>query len=159
MTETAQMADIVLPATTQLEHDDIHKSYGHYYALANLPAIAPLGEAKPNSEVFRLLAGRMGFTDACFRDSDEDIARQAFDPQHPNMRGIGWDLLKQHGSIMLYRIPDRNERDYWGNIIPGINVYRNLDKKGLCVICDPIIDDDGFEWSASVELTYPENKE
>ena len=61
LTDTTDYADIVLPATTQLEHYDVHKSYGHLYVLANSPAIAPLGEAKPNSEVFRLLAARMGF--------------------------------------------------------------------------------------------------
>ena len=62
-TDTADYADILLPATTQLEQLDIHRSYGHLYALANNPAIAPLGEAKPNTEVFRLLAARMGFAE------------------------------------------------------------------------------------------------
>ena len=60
-TDTADYADIVLPATTQLEHFDIHNSYGHLYVQSNNPAIAPLGEAKPNTEVFRLLARAMGF--------------------------------------------------------------------------------------------------
>src|SRR6185436_6983504 len=77
LTDTADYADIVLPATTQLEHYDIHKSYGHLYVLANNPAIAPVGEAKPNIEVFRLLAKRMGFTEPCFEDSDEEVCRQA----------------------------------------------------------------------------------
>src|SRR5256884_1940760 len=60
LTDSADYADIVLPATTQLEHIDIHSSYGHLYALANNAAIAPLGEAKPNTEGFRLLAAHMG---------------------------------------------------------------------------------------------------
>jgi anaerobic selenocysteine-containing dehydrogenase len=97
LTDTADYADIVLPATTQLEHYDVHKSYGHLYVLANSPAIAPLGEAKPNSEVFRLLAARMGFTDACFSDSDEDICRQALASSHPRMAGIEWNALKAQG--------------------------------------------------------------
>jgi len=97
LTDTADYADIVLPATTQLEHYDVHKSYGHLYVLANTPAIAPLGECKPNSEVFRLLAARMGFTEACFSDSDEDICRQALESTHPRMAGIGWDALKERG--------------------------------------------------------------
>ena len=59
-TDTADYADYVLPATTQLEHVDVHKSYGHLYMLANNPAIAPLGEALPNSEIFRRLAARDG---------------------------------------------------------------------------------------------------
>jgi anaerobic selenocysteine-containing dehydrogenase len=78
MTDTADHADLVLPATTQLEHFDVHASYGHTYALINEPAIAPLGEARPNTAVFRELAQRMGFEEPCFRDSDEDMARVAF---------------------------------------------------------------------------------
>ena len=68
-TDTADFADILLPATTQLEQIDVHTSYGHLYALANNKAIEPLGEALPNTEVFRRLAARMGFTEPCFRDS------------------------------------------------------------------------------------------
>ncbi|MGP1676995.1 MAG: molybdopterin-containing oxidoreductase family protein [Burkholderiales bacterium] len=97
LTDTTDYADIVLPATTQLEHYDVHKSYGHLYVLANTPAIAPVGEAKPNSEVFRLLAARMGFTEACFSDSDEDICRQALRSSHPRMAGIEWNALKEQG--------------------------------------------------------------
>ena len=86
-TDTADYADILLPATTQLEQTDIHSSYGHLYALANNAAIAPLGEAKPNTEVFRLLAARMGFDEPCFRDSDDDLARQAYNVRAPARRG------------------------------------------------------------------------
>jgi anaerobic selenocysteine-containing dehydrogenase len=97
LTDTADYADIVLPATTQLEHYDIHKSYGHLYVLANNPAIAPVGEAKPNIEVFRLLAKRMGFTEPCFEDSDEEVCRQAVRSNAARMRGIEWDTLKERG--------------------------------------------------------------
>ena len=96
-TDTADYADILLPATTQLEQTDIHSSYGHLYALANNPAIAPLAEALPNTEVFRRLAARMGFTEPCFGDSDDDLARQAFRAGDPRMRGIDWDSLKSAG--------------------------------------------------------------
>jgi anaerobic selenocysteine-containing dehydrogenase len=78
MTDTADHADYVLPATTQLEHLDVHTSYGHTYVLINEAAIAPVGEAKPNTQIFRELAQRLGFDDACFRDDDETMARQAF---------------------------------------------------------------------------------
>jgi len=97
LTDTCDYADIVLPATTQLEQFDIHKSYGHLYMLANNPAIAPLGESKPNAEVFRLLAKRMGFTEPCFDDDDETVARQAMSKTHPNMAGLDWDTLKEKG--------------------------------------------------------------
>src|SRR5258706_1400261 len=91
-TDTADYADIVLPATTQLEHLDVHKSYCHLYVLANNPAIAPLGEALPNSEIFRLLAKAMGFTEACFNDSDETIAQAAVakDWDFNAVRAAGW---------------------------------------------------------------------
>ena len=105
-TDTADYADIVLPATTQLEHVDIHKSYGHLYVLANNQAIAPLGESLPNIEVFRRLAQRMGFDDACFRDSDEDVARQALASGHKNLGGISWESLKEHGWQRL-AVPQR----------------------------------------------------
>ena len=75
LTDTADHADFVLPATTQLEHLDVHGSYGHTSVLINEPAIAPLGEAKPNTQIFRELAARMGFDEACFGDSDETMAR------------------------------------------------------------------------------------
>jgi anaerobic selenocysteine-containing dehydrogenase len=106
LTDTTDYADIVLPATTSLEHLDIHRSYGHYYVTASLPAIAPIGEAKCNTDVFRLLAARLGYDEPCFRESDEDIARQAFKADHPNMRGIDWDLLKKKGWARL-RLPER----------------------------------------------------
>ena len=96
-TDTADYADILLPATTQLEQFDVHKSYGHLYVLANNPAIAPLGEALPNTEVFRRLAARMGFAEPCFRDTDDDLARQAFRRDDPRARGLDWDALKRDG--------------------------------------------------------------
>jgi anaerobic selenocysteine-containing dehydrogenase len=65
--------------------------------VVNNKAIEPLGESKPNSEVFRLLAQRMGFTEECFNDSDEEIARQAIISNHPNMQGLSLDTLKREG--------------------------------------------------------------
>lgn len=99
-TDTADYADFLLPATTQLEHVDVHKSYGHLYALANNAAIAPLGEALPNSEIFRRLAARMGFDDPCFRDSDEDICRTALNGR------MKWQDLKTQGWQRL-ELPER----------------------------------------------------
>ncbi|HEV8501514.1 MAG TPA: molybdopterin oxidoreductase family protein [Casimicrobiaceae bacterium] len=96
-TDTADYADILLPATTQLEQLDVHSSYGHLYALANNPSIAPLGEALPNTEVFRRLAKAMQFDEPCFAESDDDMARQAFRYDDPKMRGSDWDALKAEG--------------------------------------------------------------
>ncbi|MCR5865744.1 molybdopterin-dependent oxidoreductase [Aquincola sp. J276] len=91
MTDTADHADYVLPATTQLEHLDLHTSYGHTYVLLNQPALSPRGEAKPNTQIFRELAARMGYDDACFFDTDEALARQALKP------GIAYEALQAHG--------------------------------------------------------------
>ena len=79
MTDTADHADIVLPATTQLEHWDIHTSYGHTDVVLNRPAIAPCGEARSNTQVFRDLARAMGYDEPCFADDDETLCRTAFD--------------------------------------------------------------------------------
>jgi anaerobic selenocysteine-containing dehydrogenase len=95
LTDTADHADYVLPATTQLEHLDVHSSYGHTYVLVNEPAVAPLGEARSNTQIFRALAARMGFDEPCFADSDEQIARVAFG------RHIRFDDLREHGWVKL----------------------------------------------------------
>jgi anaerobic selenocysteine-containing dehydrogenase len=97
LTDTADHADFVLPATTQLEHWDAHSAYGHTWALLNRPAVAPLGQAKSNAEIFRLLAARMGFTDDCFADSDEVMALGAYDPAQvdtTSLRERGWARLE-----------------------------------------------------------------
>jgi anaerobic selenocysteine-containing dehydrogenase len=97
LTDTADHADFVLPATMQLEHLDVHSSYGHTDLLINNPAIAQQGEAKPNTQIFRELAAHMGFSEACFQDSDEDLARAALSaPQGPNfdeLRARSWLAL------------------------------------------------------------------
>jgi anaerobic selenocysteine-containing dehydrogenase len=95
-TDTADYADYVLPATTQLEHVDVHKAYGHLYVLANNPAIEPLGEALPNSEIFRRLARHMGFDDPCFADDDDALAAAAFAPQGATAQ-YDWERLKVDG--------------------------------------------------------------
>jgi anaerobic selenocysteine-containing dehydrogenase len=77
-TDTADYADYILPATTQLEHWDVHSSYGHTDVLLNRPSIAPLGLAKTNTQIFRELAHHMGWTDACFEDDDYALCQQAF---------------------------------------------------------------------------------
>lgn len=104
-TDTADYADIVLPATTQLEHLDAHLAYGHLYMMANNPAIAPLGEAKPNTEIFRLLAARMGFTDPCFSESDDEMASYAFRKDDARAVHFDWESLKRKGWQKL-NMPD-----------------------------------------------------
>ena len=75
-TDTADYADVLLPATTQLEHEDLHKAYGHTYVMYNARSIEPLGEALRNSEIFRRIAARMGLEHPELRESDETMMRQ-----------------------------------------------------------------------------------
>jgi len=100
-TDTADYADILLPATSQLEAWDIHKSYGQLYVQASRPAIAPVGEAKPNTEVFRLLAQHMGFDEPCFRDDDETLCRTALSSGAPALAGVAWEDLTSRGWARL----------------------------------------------------------
>jgi anaerobic selenocysteine-containing dehydrogenase len=100
-TDTADWADIVLPATTQLEHWDIHFAYGHHYVSLNRPAIAPIGEAKPNSEIFRLLAARMGMTNPIMQDDDLTLIRQALCSQLPKIQGVTMEGLLERGWMRL----------------------------------------------------------
>ncbi|KQO23919.1 molybdopterin-dependent oxidoreductase [Acidovorax sp. Leaf78] len=98
-TDTADYADYILPATTQLEHWDVHLSYGHTDVVLNRPAIAPLGEARSNAQIFRDLAARMGFADPCFADTDEALCRQAFGD------AVDYALLESQGFATV-AIPD-----------------------------------------------------
>ena len=98
-TDTADYADFILPATTQLEHWDIHMSYGHTDVLLNRPAIAPVGQSRTNTDIFRALAQRMGFDDPCFLDSDETLCRTAYGDAAP------FEQLLSHGFASL-PVPD-----------------------------------------------------
>jgi anaerobic selenocysteine-containing dehydrogenase len=94
MTDTASHADVVLPVTTQLEHLDIVFSWGHHYLTWNEPAIEPLGEAKPNTEAFRLIAARLGLDDPCFRESDAELVDAALDGfDEGELRTRGWQKI------------------------------------------------------------------
>lgn len=107
-TDTTDYADIVLPATTQLEHGDLHTTYGHHYVQWNAPAIAPREEARCNTDVFRMLAARLGLEDDIFQVTDEQLAREALwetaAEQPPALRGITVDSLRTDGPQRL-RIP------------------------------------------------------
>ncbi|MGF6468022.1 molybdopterin-containing oxidoreductase family protein [Paraburkholderia youngii] len=104
-TDTADYADLLLPATTQLEHLDVHKSYGHTHVMVNLPAIAPFGDARPNTEIFRGLARHMGLTEPSLFDSDEAVAQAAFRWEDKTLDGVDWPMLKQAGWARL-DLPD-----------------------------------------------------
>lgn len=100
-TETSGYADILLPATTFLEHTDLYPAYGHYYLQMARPVVAPPGEAKSNREIFRLLAERMGFTEPCFSETEDEMIRAALASGHPHLEGITLERLEREGSVRL----------------------------------------------------------
>lgn len=106
MTDSARYADIVLPATTFLEHTDLYLAYGHYYLQLARPALTAPGEAKSNVEVFRLLAQRIGFSDSCFNDSEDDMIRALLNTAHPYLHGITLEQLDREHFIRLPVSPE-----------------------------------------------------
>src|SRR5580704_15264779 len=104
--DTADFADILLPSTTFLEHTDLYLAYGHYHLQLARPALPAPGETKSNVEVFRLLAGRMGFQDECFRDSEDDMIRTLLASEHPFIKGITLEQLDREHSVRLHVAPD-----------------------------------------------------
>lgn len=100
-TDTADYADILLPSTTFLEHTDLYLSYGHYYVQLARPALPAPGEAKSNVEVFRLLARRMGFSESCFADSEDDMIRQLLASGHPFLDGITLERLEREHFVRM----------------------------------------------------------
>ncbi|PWU10090.1 MAG: molybdopterin oxidoreductase [Terriglobia bacterium] len=101
LTDTARYADIVLPATMQIEHRDLMIAYGHLYLSWNEPAVAPPGECLPTTEIFRRLARTLGLTEPALYESDETIARELLESSHSSLRGITLEALKARGSIRL----------------------------------------------------------
>ena len=100
-TDTADYADLLLPATMQLEHADLHYAYGHLYVSWNEPAVRPPGECLSNSEIFRRLARKLGLTEPCLYDSDEEMARQVLNGDAPALAGITLERLKREGWARL----------------------------------------------------------
>jgi len=109
LTDTADYADIVLPATSQLEQSDLHKGYGHTILAYNQQAISPLGEAKSNWEVMGLLAQEMGFDELWLHQSVDEVIDEllsATAASNPALQGVTLERLKKEGFISLQIKPD-----------------------------------------------------
>lgn len=102
LTDTARYADILLPATMQIEHRDLLIAYGHLYLSWNEPAVPPPGECLPATEMFRRLARAMGLATPALYDSDETIARQLLDGGHLSLAGITLEELRARGWMRLH---------------------------------------------------------
>ena len=101
LTDTTDYADIVLPATTFFEHKDLQKAYGHYYLQVSQQAMEPLGECVSNVELFRRLAERFGFTEECFRETEDQMIDAALDSKHPWLNGITRERLENEPQARL----------------------------------------------------------
>ncbi|WP_068497405.1 molybdopterin-containing oxidoreductase family protein [Paenibacillus kribbensis] len=106
LTDTARYADIVLPAASSFEGTDLYKSYWHHYIQMQKPVIAPLGESKSNYELFSLLGRAMGFDEAAFTESEEDMIAGALDnPTNPYLNGVTLEALQQSPFVKLDMTP------------------------------------------------------
>ena len=112
-TDTADYADVLLPAPTFLEVKDVQGAYGHLFAQVNERAIAPLGEAKSNVALFGELGRRMGFEEACFDDREDALIDQALETDHPWFAGITRERLEREGHVPLNLPVDAD-----GNVLP-----------------------------------------
>ena len=101
VTDTARYADLILPAAMQGEQYDLMVTWGHLYMMLNRPAVPAPGECVPNVELFRRLARTMGFDDAYWRMSDDEMLLEFYDWDAPQLQGITLDLLKERGWMRL----------------------------------------------------------
>lgn len=101
MTESADLADFVLPATTFFEHDDLYTAYGHHYLSWNRAACEPYFESRPNTWIFAQLATRLGITEETVYWSAEQMAKELLETDHPHLQGITFDRLEREGYVRL----------------------------------------------------------
>jgi anaerobic selenocysteine-containing dehydrogenase len=119
LTDTVDYADIVLPATTFFEHKDLQTAYGHYYLQVSDAAIEPLGECRSNVEVFRALAGRMGFGEDCFQESVDQMIDSALHSDNRWLRGIGRERLEREGHVRLnFENQSSADRSQFSDFLP-----------------------------------------
>jgi anaerobic selenocysteine-containing dehydrogenase len=118
MTESMQHCDVVLPAATHFECDDLYAAYGHHWLQRAEAVIPPVGEALPNTEIFRRLAARFGFTDACFRASDRELMDDAVDSGHPRLRGMRGSEIPTTGALRM-AAADGRPLALFDNVMPA----------------------------------------
>jgi anaerobic selenocysteine-containing dehydrogenase len=139
-TDTADYADVLLPATTALEHEDIHKAYGHLYMMLSRRAIEPLGESLPNTEIFRRIAAAMGVDDDDLRASDEDLMRAALTGTGDSMRGVTYEALRER-SYMRINVPSPHLPFALGAPIPTPSGRIEIDSPAVAALgFDPVPD-------------------
>ncbi|SPF33379.1 Molybdopterin dinucleotide binding domain protein [Candidatus Desulfosporosinus infrequens] len=142
MTDTARYADLILPATSSLEHADIYRSYGHYGVQRAAAAIPPVGEAKSNWEVFQLLAQAMGFEEPFFNQTTDEVINQLIEPPTPWLGRV--ELAKlQEGRPVELSLPENYKTTF---LTPSakIELYNPSEAEPLPRYCEPYGDDAPF---------------
>jgi anaerobic selenocysteine-containing dehydrogenase len=117
MTESMEFCDIVLPAATHFECDDLYPAYGHHWLQRGEPVIPPAGESLPNTEIFRRLAARFGLHEPCFRASDRELMDDAIDGTHPHLRGVKPSAISTREALRMS--PDGRPLALFDNVRPG----------------------------------------
>jgi anaerobic selenocysteine-containing dehydrogenase len=157
-TDSCDYADIVLPADTQLERADLHAPWGHYIYSLSQPCIKPLGESVRNTEVFRMLAEKMGYEEDAFKQSDEDMIKEIIDSEgHPGMEGISYEQLKEDGWMRC--AVDSPNRDWykkgWPTETGKINIWSDdIEKLGQSALPTFIPENEGM-LNAELVKKYP----
>ncbi len=118
MTESMAHCDVVLPAATHFEYADLYPSYGHHWLQRAEAVIAPLGELLPNTEIFRRLAARFGFDEACFKASDEELMDDAVDGAHPRLGGVLPSRIPTESALQM-KGPDGRPLVLFENVFPA----------------------------------------
>jgi anaerobic selenocysteine-containing dehydrogenase len=118
MTESIAYCDIVLPGATHFEYADLYPSYGHHWLQRAEPVIAPQGESLPNTEIFRRLAARFGFTEPCFAASDAELMDDAVDPDNPRLGGVRPSRVPTDGAVEMTG-PDGKPLVLFENLFPA----------------------------------------
>ncbi len=118
MTESMAQCDVVLPAATHFECDDIYASYGHQWLQRARPVVAPQGESQPNTEIFRRLAARFGFTDPCFADDDAALIDQAIDAEDARLNGVRPSAIALDAAVPMIA-PDGRAMTLFDNVRPA----------------------------------------
>jgi anaerobic selenocysteine-containing dehydrogenase len=156
-TDTCEYADLILPATTQLEQLDLMYSYWHLYLQLNEPAIEPLGEAVPNTELFRRLAARFGFTEPCFQESDEEIIRSILGT-NKYTEGITLERLKKEYIVKVNRAPAPFAEGGFGTPSGKAEFYsEELARAGLEPVIDYIPPAESIDGSPDLAKRFPLN--
>lgn len=142
MTETARYADIILPATSSLEHPDLYRCYGSYHAQRCGAVIAPIGEAKSNWDTFCLLAAGMGWDEPFFKQSIDDLIDQLLDFETPWRDRATTDRLRQGEPALL--TPPSSPRDSWQTPSGKIEIRNEREPEPLPRLLPTHAESDGF---------------